>query len=470
MINDRYYNGETEIDLIDMMFYLMRKWRTLILAIVIGAIAGCGLYVINRPALVSGETENLYENYQVDPTVKGQMETAYRYRQLYDQQVEYSQKSLLMQMDPGAVYTGALEYYVSAGENTRLLGERLLNILNGSEFLTELKEAAGLDCEEQYLHEIVSASADYDQTTMIYMDQLDADASTKAVITYRIYYMDPVSCEKMLDVIQARVEALIQDYQEIYEGAVFENVNDTVKLIVHTDFQNKQKSCADAINTYLTNIKKLEDAFSDADKEYYDAVYLNSGQTEEENEETALPEQPDQTKAAGKWIGIGTLLGCVLWGGYYLVRYLMDTRIRSAEELQQRYGLQILGRAACDAAPEKGINGWISRMEQRRRGMPDTLAYISAAIEALEAETIILTLDQNDPVSVKLAETLASACTSLTCCNLIHLDGETLVKAKTVDGVVLLAAAGQTDHRQVRRELEVCALQKIPVLGAVVVE
>ena len=81
------------------------------------------------------------------------MDIAYQYHQLYNKQLEYNQKSIIMQLDPNAVYAGELKYYISAGNNTGLLSVLYQNILNDEEALEELKEASGFKCDTQYIKE-----------------------------------------------------------------------------------------------------------------------------------------------------------------------------------------------------------------------------------------------------------------------------------------------------------------------------
>lgn len=112
------YEDEMEIDLIDLMFYLMRQWKTLILAVLVGALVGGGIYMMKKASFDQAEAsseeeedeEESLEDYVVDPDVKANMELAYQYRQLYLKQLEYNQKSVVMQLDPNAVYTGELRY------------------------------------------------------------------------------------------------------------------------------------------------------------------------------------------------------------------------------------------------------------------------------------------------------------------------------------------------------------------------
>ncbi len=148
------YEDEMEIDLIDLMFYLMRQWKTLIVAIVIGALVGGGIYVVKKrsydqsamPVQETEEEKEALDDYVVDPDVKANMELAYQYRQLYWKQLEYNQKSVIMQLDPNAVYTGELKYYMTAGDDTGLISILYQNILGNRDLLTELQEVSQLDC------------------------------------------------------------------------------------------------------------------------------------------------------------------------------------------------------------------------------------------------------------------------------------------------------------------------------------
>ena len=135
-MNENYtnmYEDEMEINLIDLMFYLLRQWRTLLIVLVIGALAGGGIHMIKRSQALtpaSEESEKIdYTDYEVEPEVRSNMEVACEYRALYDKQLEYNENSLVMKMDPIKVYYGELKYYLAAGDNTRLVSEMYTSIL-----------------------------------------------------------------------------------------------------------------------------------------------------------------------------------------------------------------------------------------------------------------------------------------------------------------------------------------------------
>ena len=101
------YNEDMEIDLLDMVFYLMKKWRGLLLALVIGAVMGVGLYIVKNhqqqteqeakaaELLKSDESEEFDEkDYKISKDTKVYMDIAYQYHQLYNKQLEYNKKSI----------------------------------------------------------------------------------------------------------------------------------------------------------------------------------------------------------------------------------------------------------------------------------------------------------------------------------------------------------------------------------------
>lgn len=90
----------------------------------------------------------------LDADTEANMKLAAQYRKLYDQQMNYNEHSIVMQMDPNQVYEGTLTYYLATGEQTERLAQLFTDIVNDPAVLEELKEVAGLDCEDQYVKEL----------------------------------------------------------------------------------------------------------------------------------------------------------------------------------------------------------------------------------------------------------------------------------------------------------------------------
>lgn len=67
-MNERYetYDDEMEIDLIDFLFYLLRRWKSLVAMILLGAVLGSAFYVVKT----TKSANVVVEDYQPDATQK----------------------------------------------------------------------------------------------------------------------------------------------------------------------------------------------------------------------------------------------------------------------------------------------------------------------------------------------------------------------------------------------------------------
>lgn len=470
------YNEEPKVNLIDMMFYLLRHWRTLFVAFALGALLGIGIYIIKEPneaeKLNIEFIEEAEGKYDLDADVKESTELAYKYRQLYASQLKYNKNSIIMQMDPNSVYKGSLEYYVSADNDTRLLGEFFQNILKDSNFLKSIKNSGGLDCDLQFVSEILNCSLNQADYQVLNMSGEKKDSSHNLIISYNILYNDPKACERMLEVISDKVEKLNQELQEQYGEYEFIKTNDTLEISVNNDILNKQKTSVDAINNYLNNITRLEGTFSEEDMEYYESVYLS--REAEKDEEVSLEVNnkvlESSTRDVFKWGLAGVFLACVCWGVYYIVKYLFNTNIKNSKELSCMYGIQTLGIVEAPATPKKGIDGFLSKLDRKRKGYTDTVEYICATINTLNLKKPLLCFEHELEELQTLSSVFAKQCTNLSIENMLHHDVSALEVAKSSDGIILMVAVGKTDYREIGRELDVCRIQRIPVYGVVVVD
>ena len=164
------------------------------------------------------------------------MELAYQYRQLYRKQLEYNQNSPIMQMNPSAVYSGELEYYISAGYDTGMIALLYQNILNSNGILEELKEAADLDYQEQYIRELIGCSVSRENDSTINVNNGESLVYKNATVTFTINAASEADCKQMLQLIRDKVAELDQQCQENYEDYEMTPVNDSVNLVASSDY------------------------------------------------------------------------------------------------------------------------------------------------------------------------------------------------------------------------------------------
>lgn len=483
-MNENYtnmYDDEMEINLIDLVFYLLRQWRTLLIVLVIGAIAGCGVHVVKKAQALNTtdeeEEEIDYSDYEVEPEVRSNMEIATEYRVLYDKQLEYNENSLIMQMDPSQVYYGELKYYLTAGDNTRLISELYTNIFSDNSVLEELKSVGGLDCDIQYMREIISSSASRERGDSIEINTVISELLENAELGYNnsmvyftLYYSDEEACAKMLKVIENQVSEITAELQEQYGEFTFAELNNSVRLTINNDYLNRQKAAVDALSTYLGNITRIEGTFEEEDLGYYRSEYLSrENLLDEEEEETEETEEFNSVKSLIKWLLVAVFLACVCWGGYYCVKYLFDKRIKTSDELQDVYHLRILGKLEKPQEVKNVIDRRLAEWERKLSSPADSISHVKGMILSLDKKKILFSGNLSKE-TLEIVQELWQKDPEFKHMGFVHQDDAALHEAKDSEGVIIVAEVNETVSREIRRELEVCRIQGIPVLGTVVVE
>lgn len=471
-MNEHYENynaDEVEIDLIDFLIYLMHRWKSLVAMVLLGAVLGGAFYMVK-----SSETadETIGEEYQPDEDTEANMKLAAQYRKLYDQQMDYNEHSIVMQMDPNQVYEGTLTYYLAAGEQTELLGQLYTNVINDENVVEELKKAAGLTCDDQYVKELISSSVlqkDIDENNNLsgtaadnnFQITIPTESASNTVITYHVAYLDKETCEKMTEVLQNAIESAAQEYQTVYGSYTWNKLQTVVTVTVDQNYLDQQRTSVTLVDNYLTKLTKLEDAFSDTEKTYYQTVYLETEQGAE-GVQTSEAGKEILAKDLIKWLIVGIFGLVVLWGTYYFLRYLLDPSIKTLDEVKNMR-LSIIGHVGKETAHPN----LIERFEQKRKGSFDTAEYLAAAIKALPGEKILLCVDPVVEEEKQLGTALEQKAGNIHVVASIHEDADALEQAKRADGVILCVRSGKTSRKELIRELEVCRMQKIDVWGVV---
>lgn len=481
-MNENYtnmYDDEMEINLIDLMFYLLRQWRTLLIVLVIGAVAGGGIHMVKKAQALeeSSEEEEIdFSEYEVEPEVRSNMEIATGYRVLYDKQLEYNENSLIMKMDPSQVYYGELKYYLTAGDNTRLISELYTNIFSDNSILEEIKDTAGLDCDIQYLREIISSSASRERGDSIEINTVISELLEQAelgynnsIVYFTLNFFDEDTCKQILKVIENHVSEMTAKLQEQYGDFTFVELNNSVRFNINNDYLNRQKAAVDALSTYLGNITRIEGTFEEEDLEYYRSEYLSRENLLDEDEEIEETEEFNYLKNLIKWLLVAVFLACACWGGYYCVKYLFDKRIKTSDELQDVYHLRLLGKLEKPKEEKNVIDRKLAEYERKWSSPADSISHVKGMILSLNKKKILFS-GNLDKETLDIVQDLWEKESGFKHMGFVHQDDEALHEAKDSEGVIIVAEVNETISREIRRELEVCRIQGIPVLGTVVVE
>ena len=462
-----YYDDAVPLNLLDMMFSMLKRWKVLIVMLVLGAVLGGAFGKSGEAGTPVTVTEEMVRGYSIPNQVKANMEKAAIWRNFYAQQQDYNQNSLFMKMNANSAYIGSLQYYVEAGNETELAGIALEEILNEGEVISQLVQVFGGSYEEKYVLELISAwtgDSDKDSDSTVSTDvnvTASLEEHTGVLVNYKIYGLDQDSCSRLMDVIRNRVQQLSESYGQTYEGFICRKVADRISLKRDVAISNLQRDGANLLCAYQNDLVNIENMFTPQQWDYYKLVYLH----EPFVERTVA----DEETKTGRLIGTGMLIGLILWLLYCLVRYLTDKHIKYAQEVQSYFGLPLVGRYRDEDKPVQGVEKLEERVTARKYGDCIGKEYLVCALNLLE-RPLFLSGDFQEASVEKLLKDIAAHVTGNGCGDLLRRDSTALQKAKEAGNIILFLKKGSATHTGLKKELELCHLQGISVAGVVVVE
>lgn len=476
-----YNENSVQISIPNLILYMLKHWKTFIIAVIAGLLLGGVLCMWKMPKAVSKNeideaNTSWAENYEVDPDVDASMQIASRYRELYEKQLEYNTNSVIMNLDANAFYRGELKYFISAGNKTDLLCSLYENIIDEENTLKSIRKETGLKCRDQYVRELLSYGIDSEMLTMNnginvsatgQLELINEAEDNGIVLQYTVVAADKASCVSMVEVLQNIIMQKTNQNQEKYGDYNFQEISNSVRRSNNNDYLSKQRSAIDTLNSYLTTAQKLEKEFTGDDEKYYQTVYMNQIAEEDTEEETDATEG-FSVKDAIKYIIVALILTCACWGCWFFFKYLLDNHVKDSEELSRTWGIKVLGIAEGDKHPFWGKYMVLDRMFNRRSA--DSKMYILSMIEMLQNEHVLICGDQNNIEIQNCKQWLAKEKQGTVTGDLLARDSKTLELSKNNDGIIYIVKLGSTTYSEIIKELQVCDLQNLTMLGAIVID
>ncbi len=464
-------NREMELNITDLAFYLMRRWKAFLAFALAGALLGSGASILQKREQAPVLTEEAIRGYPISPSAQRNMENAYRYRKLYESQLVYSDNSIFMKMDFTSAYVGELKYYISAGEGTERLASELIALVNDSEVLEKMGEALGGGYGRNYVQELLSAwVSTVDGTSVdVNIEGLpgrEMERHSGKLLNFNVYGFDQESCEGLMEVLRDTLSDRSKEHSDEYSSYEFQNVKDIVRCSVDTSVSDRQKGCVNALNDYLNTYTSYEAALTAQESEYYRLVYLHEDVVGAATSAAAAAEQSTADILPKALIGAfgAAILGLL----FFLVRYLSDQRVKYAKELEKYYGLQLIGRCEAQDRRQSVIDRWQDGIAAKRSGGFSSEEYLVSALDLMDG-SLYMVGDVQDEECARLMQDVKKGCRKVEYGQWMQDDSSSLEQAGERK-IVLTVRKGKTTYADVRREMEVCGLYGKHIAGVIVLE
>ena len=453
-------NYEQEIDLKDLMFAVLHKWRGIILtAVILGVLLGG--YKLGTGLMNKGTGESVQDT---EETYAENQDIYERTQALYELEIEdlkekvkaqetYLTNSILMRISPYNKYTASAEVFVKLNVLDNQGGVYLLQsdpadgIIKAYEGI--VKRADGLDgiagkkIDNQYIRELIKTNVDYEGNAL----------------TISVSYSDEAGAGEILDALLDNIESKTFGIQEKLEKHDLIVMDKVVGVTADQDLVEFQQSNTNSFATLQKNLADKEKAL------------------EELNE----PSQPStlssvsSLKSGIKYGILGGVLGAFLSIFCICVVFLMSDRLNSEKELKNRFGLRILG-VFSQVPPKRvfaDVDGWLNRMEGKRLRHPAEVYEIMAVNVRNYMQTgkkiLILGSASNEKMS-ELAEELKKRVDGIEIQigqNMEHY-AETLSLLPEAGQIILVEERGKAKFEEIQSQVEVIKSLDKDIMGCIV--
>ncbi len=453
---------EQEIDLKELLFTLLYRWRPIVLAAVLLGLLLGGYKVVNGLRSQQDETavEEAREQYDMELAAYNRNVASSEWdieklkRALQNQQ-DYNDASVLMQIDPYNKPRAAADILIRLDSAewemypdgvsmdptdslVKLYASNLVQRLDWS----GLEKKTGV--ASRYLKELVGVGTDYSSNT----------------VTIDVVYSDEETAEMILDEILRQLDRRKGEFASVAGNYTASVVNRNLSFIMDTGLEDKQKQNTDKIFSYQKDLLDKEMALKDL-------------------EEPEVPQEISKKKVAVqgvKFALIGSVGGAFLLAFYFCMLYVLSGKLHTDDELKDRFRVKILG---VFALPVKtgvlcGIDRWLERLEGKaaRPSEEAVLKRVALNIQNYvgEAKKLLLTGTVSEDILKDLAGKLSESLPGIQLVAGADMNkaADTLRLLAECDGVILVEKREASKCAQIQKEKESIDALKKPIIGCMV--
>lgn len=421
---------EREISLIDLIFYILLRWRTVVAAMLVGMLAlGCFSYVssyrtskaqeakvaaakqqleqemqaaleqsaavdaANKEALKEAEQEKLDKIAQVSKKwleehltdlQKYNVNYVLTYEELYREKAAYVEDSVLMQMDPNRVKRAEITFLVTSDnmERTYNFVKLYEDYVRSGELFEVLADETGISTSD--LNELIAL----EKESYSLQDGVDT-------IRVRIQHYDEAVCKEIVQVIIDYLTAKCDELSDVSGAHQISVLSQSIVTVSDTNIMSQQRSYLTDVVSLESTIANYKSKFSEIEWQYYD-FKINGKLTElsiskmsvvsgeeatsnatatEEKEGESLTDIINKgvTVHPGislKYVILGAILAAFVYVFVIFVLYVLNAKLRITDSFQDIFSIPQLAVIYTEETNKKFlgiVDDWIIALRDRNK-------------------------------------------------------------------------------------------------------
>lgn len=483
---------EREIDLIDMLADILAHWRSLLAAVLAGAVLmGAFSYVKsyqnvkNEQAIaataekeVSREEKVKQLEESLGDDLVAAVESVIVSEYEYELKEMYYKNSLYMQLDPLNIVQKELVYQIQSDDNDggSKFGVVYENLIKNVGLYDWIEQQTGMDAA--YVGELISADV---KSGMTIADGTQVLLSDSNCVKITIMQNDEKSCEQLADAIKEYLAA--QQEQLSQEIGTHELVllSETTGTVSNTRVLENQTSCRDEITSLKATITATKAGFTEEQKKYYDLMGDNDAAFVDEAGQATETTVVQKPFVSIKYVVFGVVIFAFVYAMILCMMYIFNGKLRTSDELQNLYQIPQMGLIVKDSKKKLLPDQWVDSIRNHGKRKFTQEQSMELAIAAVKIACVKNGLDYVCLMGCNLKEGADNVCENfrqalqkeqitVTVLDNVLYDAEAMEKLEQEKGVVLVEKAGSTLYNEVTKEIELLKRQDIAVLGGIVVE
>lgn len=501
---------EREINLVDLFVEILLRWRMFIVWALCGAVLLGSFSYIRTWRAADAQTAQVEEAKRqlaeagmqegpdkVDSALlketAGKL-TADQRRNVeavagYEKWLTNQEGSALLQIDANNVQQAEITFYISAESREQSCSIEAVyeDIISSGELVQYMADQLGVS---PYISDLISLQAQellqitYGVQKSV-IEQMPTDSFSVRVIHYDEQICSDLA-QAVIDFVENKHDELVDKLGE-HELTV---VNVSHAVVYDSSLANAQQILLNNMVNAQDSVLKRKKDFAIQEWQYYD-VLVNGEITGITSVDTVRLSPSDivnrgVTATPGvslKYVLLGMILAAFVYAFYIFFMYIINTKIRATDNLQQLYAIPQIG--LIPAQKEKGkifgfVDNFIDSLRNRNKrkftqeeAVELASVAVKMAVERQEDKAVyLLGCDLKGPalaVCEQIRDRLNKDNIQAVILNNVLYDASAMDSLKNARGAVLVEMAGSTLYVEIEQELELMKREEIAVLGGIIV-
>ena len=482
--NDNMEEKEKELDIKDMLFRILEKWRWMLVWAIVMAVALAGLkYFKDKRSSHDGEDTDEVLSVMMEDMTPSERSNVETYISLYDN-LERHRKDmksrLIYQIDPYHEKILQISYAIKLPEVEKGSGEYIIAQHLSDD--TKINQIATMYSDyvssSDFINEIAKAVPKISESDL---RTLIKGWNGNGIVYVQIIIVDGMDIDAVAEAIKNNLETYSETLKES-DKHEFNLINEYTREIIDDNLVNIQNGLTSMEYNLQNQVNYFGSTLDEAEKEYIE-TYIEGKTGEKTDDEEEVSNKKSSKGISIKFAVLGAVVGIFLVCMWELMRYVLSGKLHTADILSDFYELQVFGiQSVSDKKhKKKGIDKLLYNLEngKKKELTPEAQKEIISSgikltLEQQDIKEIVLTgtdiekLDGNYLKDLQSELTKVGVKTSVE--NNIYYYPEALKKTAEIKNVILFETMEMSTEYEIENILQKASEYDIRVLGVVAFE